>query len=136
MKKKKVYVQSQILADRNDIDSLRGTHRGAFTILARWSVRAWQYPEIMCARRSIEYHYQQISLQETDDTAGYAVACRSGLETLVGSAATEVVGFFVDHQGPPDRASDTHQAQVMVHTVDTCHSVLPDLDIAEITDVT
>lgn len=78
----------------------------------------------------------RIPLQEPDDTAGEAGTCRSGLRALLGSTAAEVVGFLVDHQGPADRTSDTHQAQIVIEAVDTRRAVLPDLDVAEIPDVT
>lgn len=75
-------------------------------------------------------------LQKPNDTAGDAGTRRSGLETLLGPAATEIVGIRVNNQGSADRTSNTHQAQVMIHAVDARHSVLSDLNIAEIANVT
>lgn len=84
----------------------------------------------------VQAEFAKIFLQEPDNAASDTFTRRSGLQTLVGSAATEVVGFRVDYQGPADRTSNTHQAQIVIHTVDTRHSILPDLNIAEIADVT
>lgn len=80
--------------------------------------------------------FEKIALQKSDDAAGNAGAGRPGLEALLGAAATEIVRFLVHHQGPTDRPANTHQAQVVIRAIDTRHSVLPDLDIAEIADVT
>jgi len=80
--------------------------------------------------------FKKIPLQKSDDTAGNSGTRRPGLETLLGTAATEIVGFLVYHYSPTDRPSNTHQAQVVIYAIDMRHSVLPDLDIAEIADVT